>query len=196
MSETPDGQRLTAAPARAGETGVSLPQANADNLQLYLDILRQGRDHQRRLGFVQWSDTFPDPQVIARDIERGVAREVRWGGEVAGYLVLDFAGEQAYENLQGKWLLPEPFSAHPYATMHRVALASAYRGQGLASRVFAELERQALQGGAQSLRGDTHRDNKGMQYLFDKHGYTHCGTVTYPFGQRLAYEKLLQPNHL
>ena len=40
------------------------------------------------------------------------------------------------------------------------------------------------------LRIDTHRDNRIMQHLIEKHGFTYCGIIWLDDGtERLAYER-------
>ena len=40
------------------------------------------------------------------------------------------------------------------------------------------------------LRIDTHRDNRIMQHLIEKHGFTYCGIIWLEDGtERLAYER-------
>ena len=43
----------------------------------------------------------------------------------------------------------------------------------------------------QSLRADTHADNKIMQHLLEKNGFTRCGIIHVADGSpRFAYQKL------
>ena len=42
-----------------------------------------------------------------------------------------------------------------------------------------------------SMRIDTHPDNKIMQHLVERLGYTYCGDVVIE-SRRLAYEKILE----
>ena len=72
----------------------------------------------------------------------------------------------------------------PYGTVHR--LASAGRQKGVASAVLEwSLEH------CQSLRADTHADNKIMQHLLEKNGFTRCGIIHVRDGSpRYAYQKL------
>ena len=58
----------------------------------------------------------------------------------------------------------------PYGTVHR--LASAGKHKGVASAVLDwSMEH------CQSLRADTHADNKIMQHLLEKNGFTRCGVI-------------------
>ena len=64
------------------------------------------------------------------------------------------------------------------------------------SRLRSLRHRRAAQGGAsggkqKSLRADTHADNKIMQHLLEKNGFTRCGVIHVADGSpRFAYQKL------
>ena len=96
-----------------------------------------------------------------------------------------------YAAIDGAWLT----DGAPYATIHRTAVKDAYRGRGLAMEMMQLCEDLALGRGFGSVRIDTHEDNKAMQGLLRKRGYTLCGTVYLHHGperslKRLAYEKV------
>ena len=80
----------------------------------------------------------------------------------------------------GQWL----DDTLPYGTVHR--LASAGKHKGVASAVLDwSMEH------CQSLRADTHADNKIMQHLLEKNGFTRCGIIHVADGSpRFAYQKL------
>ena len=63
---------------------------------------------------------------------------------------------------------------------------------GLARRLLAECQAEARAHGAQSLRIDTHADNKIMQHTILSSGFCYCGVITQPSGaKRNAYEATL-----
>ena len=72
----------------------------------------------------------------------------------------------------------------PYGTIHR--LASAGDRRGVASEVIAWCLEHC-----ESLRADTHADNKIMQHLLEKNGFVRCGIIHVADGTpRIAYQKL------
>lgn len=49
----------------------------------------------------------------------------------------------------------------------------------------------------QSLRADTHADNKIMQHLLEKNGFARCGIIHVEDGTpRVAYQKLSATVHM
>ena len=101
--------------------------------------------------------------------------------------------EASYELVyDGKWLTGDA----SYAVFHRAAVGNDYRGMGIARQMLSCAEKLALESGFNSLRGDTHHDNKAMRKLLEKRGFVPCGTIYINGGmdaqnKRVCYEKLL-----
>ena len=71
-----------------------------------------------------------------------------------------------------------------FAFIHR--LASAGDRRGVASEVIAWCLEHC-----ESLRADTHADNKIMQHLLEENGFTKCGIIHVEDGTpRIAYQKM------
>ena len=126
----------------------------------------------------QWSAPgFPPEDLLLRDIERG-------GGFVIedrvprAYFALLPSPEPTYDRIDGAWLTDEP-----YGVIHRIASYPEDHG------IFASIIDFAAARYAH-LRIDTHRDNRIMQHLLSKHGFTCCGIIWLADGTpRLAYER-------
>ncbi len=81
--------------------------------------------------------------------------------------------------MEHKWL-----SNELYGTIHRVA--SDGQINKMLNRVICYCEKQI-----QHLRIDTHSNNKIMQHLILKNGFTQCGIIYVEDGSpRIAYEKI------
>jgi GNAT superfamily N-acetyltransferase len=90
--------------------------------------------------------------------------------------------EPVYEAMtEGGWL-----NAAPYGVIHRIAVAEAGRGKGVARFCFDFAFSRCG-----NLKIDTHRDNLPMQKALAKAGFAYCGVVYYDKvdGERLAYQK-------
>lgn len=80
----------------------------------------------------------------------------------------------------GQWLN----DTLPYGTIHR--LASAGKRPGVASDIINWCLEHC-----ESLRADTHADNKIMQHILEKNGFTKCGIIHVADGTpRIAYQRL------
>lgn len=165
---------------------LTLQQAKPEDLALCVEILGNGRDFQREQGFTQWADNFPDPNVIAEDIRQGCGFLLLKDGAVAGYQYISLAGDPSYPNLEGTWQ-----KDGCYGVIHRIAFAPQFRGQGLSGQAFEAIGAYCKERGAKSLRIDTHPDNKRMQHVLEKAGFSYRGIVILPVGLRWAYDKML-----
>ena len=135
----------------------------------------------------QWSAPgFPPEDLLLRDIARGggfvIESSVMSGltghPGLRGYFALLPSPEPTYDYIDGAWLTDEP-----YGVIHRIASYPEEHG------VFAAIIDFAAARYAH-LRIDTHRDNRIMQHLIEKHGFTYCGLIWLEDGtERLAYER-------
>ena len=126
----------------------------------------------------QWAAPgFPGEALLLRDIARGGGFVIETERIVAYFALLP-SPEPTYDYIDGAWLTEEP-----YGVIHRMASYPDAHG------IFAAIIDFAAARYAH-LRIDTHRDNRIMQHLIEKHGFTYCGIIWLEDGtDRLAYER-------
>jgi GNAT superfamily N-acetyltransferase len=146
-------------------------------------IRRRGED-----GSIQWQDGYPNPEVIALDIQKGAGNVALEECKIVAYGVILVNDEPEYERLHGKWL-----RTGDYVAVHRIAVADSHLGRGLATAMMRYAEAKAHEWGIGSVRVDTNYDNYAMLHIFDKLGFTYCGEVYFRGSPRRAYEKVLVP---
>lgn len=168
-------------------TSLSLRLAHAGEEQRAMDMLNQGKEYMRQQNLEQWDDSYPALRDVLGDIEMKQGWFLCCGDEPIAYFCATDDEEAVYSVIEGQWLT----SGSKYLTIHRLAFDSSYRGKGLASAVFSLSEEIAQEKGAVSLRVDTHGDNKIMQRVITRSGFTYCGIVYYDGSPRVAFEKLL-----
>lgn len=151
-------------------------------------ILEEGRRFQQEQGFTQWTEDYPNTDTVRQDVLAHKGYVVTVGGQLAGYLCIDFSGEPAYANIDGAWR-----SESPYAVIHRMALRETFRGNGLSGTVFRLAEALCLERGVRYIRIDTDFPNKRMQHILAKNGYEKCGIIVFQGSGKLAYDKILVP---
>lgn len=132
----------------------------------------------------QWGPTnWPPEELIHRDIREGSSYVcINNDGNVIGtfFFVYGENIEPTYNVIEdGSWI-----DDSPYGAVHRIASDGSEKGIGSFCINWAYEQ-------CGHIRIDTHGDNKVMQNLLTKLGFTHCGTIhveedNYP---RLAYEK-------
>ena len=170
-------------------------RAEIADMDALLDILEQAKAYLRESGVDQWQEGYPNREALAADIEagRGWLFECVDSGEVAGYECVAMTPEVCYREIDGAWLT----EGENYAVIHRAMAAARYRGTRLAAEMFSFAAELAAGMGRLSVRVDTHRDNKAMNRLCEKQGFTYCGVVDLGLvdpasdSLRNAYEKLL-----
>ena len=151
-----------------------------------MDILNAGRQFQREQGFIQWPDGYPDEESVRCDLRDGLGYVLKVDGVIAAYMYIGFDGDPAYPLIKGQWHYDEP-----YGVLHRVAIAENFRNLGLSQILFRLSGELVKQRGFGCLRIDTHEDNKRMQHVLTKNGFSFCGTVLQNGEPRLAYDKKL-----
>ncbi|MBR4854850.1 MAG: GNAT family N-acetyltransferase [Alistipes sp.] len=136
-------------------------------------------------GIDQWQRGYPNRTSIEKDVEAGVGMVLALGNEILAYGAVIFTGELAYDDLTGgKWL-----TNGEYAVVHRLCVSEIFVGMGFAKQFMSAAEAMAAER-VKSFRIDTHPDNKIMQNLVERMGFTYCGDVVIE-SRRLAYEKII-----
>ena len=106
----------------------------------------------------QWGDDFPPQELLEEDIDSNRLFLYVVNGQIEAVFAFILGADPTYAAIEdGQWL----DDTLPYGTVHR--LASAGKHKGVASAVLDwSMEH------CQSLRADTHADNKIMQHLLEK----------------------------
>lgn len=128
----------------------------------------------------QWEEGYPDC-VLDRDLEKGQLYVLcDQGGAVHAAFVFALGEDPTYALIEnGSWT-----SSAPYGTIHR--LGSDGRLKGVFSQCL-----EFCKGLSPYIRADTHADNRTMQHLLEKHGFTRRGIIyTHDGTPRLAYDYL------
>jgi GNAT superfamily N-acetyltransferase len=170
---------------------MNIRQSGVNDLDALMSLFAQARGTIAALGIDQWQDGYPSEAVIMRDIEKGQSYCVEIDGQICATFALIDDGEPTYDRIfDGAWLTGDA-KGH-YLAIHRVAIAVAMRGQGIAPAILSYAADAALRLGRTSLRIDTHRGNVVMRRMLEKNGFTLCGVIYIASGaERVAYEKTL-----
>ncbi|HPF53514.1 MAG TPA: GNAT family N-acetyltransferase [Clostridia bacterium] len=145
------------------------------------------------LNIDQWQDGYPEYSQIENDTAGGNCCLLTEGDAVVGALTVGFAPEAAYDNPEeGGWSCDKP-----YVVIHRSMTDPAFRGRGVAGKLFAIAEREAETHGIACVRVDTHPDNIPMRRALEKNGYEYRGKISIHHGTeqalpRVIYEKCLK----
>lgn len=165
-------------------------KAEISDLVGIMEVIEDARQYLKEQGIDQWQDGFPTEEVIVEDIIMRESYVFVEEEEVIGYMSLNLDREPSYDAIyDGAWKL----EGSDFGTIHRNAVKSTHRGQGISLRMFFLAEQVCRKNNKQSIRLDTHRDNQLMQHLATKYGYEYCGVIKLArnAGDRIAYEKVL-----
>ncbi len=149
-------------------------------------IIQQAIEQRRRDGSDQWQDGYPNADTIDRDIQRGYGQVLLRDGHIVAYAAVIFDRDPAYDTIEGHWL-----TTGEYVNIHRVAVASAAKGSGMAKSLLRLVEGLVVGRGVHSIKIDTNFDNGPMLAVLDKLGYSYCGEVLMRGAYRKAFEKVL-----
>lgn len=160
--------------------------ATPNDIESLLEIVGDAQQSLKNRGIDQWQNGYPNRESILSDISKGIGFVVLRQDEIAAYAAIIINGEPEYQHLDGKWL-----SEKDYVVIHRICVRKTYTRQGLATHLMHKAEETALSQNIHSFKIDTHKDNHYMIGLLEKEGFTYCGEIHYPHGERIAFEKLL-----
>ena len=126
----------------------------------------------------QWTDGYPSVEQLRDDIARGESYVCIEAGEIVATFVLREGRDPTYDVIyDGAWK-----NDNPYATIHRIASSGRIKG------VFGAVMDFALSK-IDTVRIDTHRDNRIMRHIVKKAGFQYCGIIHCWNGdERLAYQ--------
>ena len=125
----------------------------------------------------QWGNGYPAREMLAEDIRQGRLFAVTEDGQICGVFLFAIGNDPTYGYIEGCW-----GSDTPYGVIHRVAGI----GGGIFAAVLAYCRTQIGH-----LRIDTHADNKPMQHVLEKAGFTRRGIIYVADGTpRIAYDMI------
>ena len=174
---------------------IYLRRAQLQDLPAIMKIIDDAKELLKKNGSPQWQNGYPNQENFTQDI----AMQTNWilinDNKVVATATLQLTPEPTYRNItQGQWQQPD----EPYATIHRVAISSNYRGQGLSKLLFSNLLTVGQMQGIKNFRVDTHRSNKAMQHIAENFNFKKRGIITVNDQndpERLAYELNLGSHH-
>lgn len=166
---------------------MKIRKAQEKDLGTLMEIYARAREFMAKTGNPdQWKSSYPDEEKVRSDIAQGVCYVCVRDGEIEGVFSYLPGPDPTYRRIDdGKWM-----NEDPYGVVHRVAGRG--RVHGIADCCLKWAFEQCG-----NLRIDTHRDNRVMQHILDKNGFTACGTIYVADGSpRIAYQKVRKENFM
>lgn len=168
------------------EVKMEIRKTTFADLERVMEIYALAREFMVKTGNPdQWKTHKPQRELIEKDIEIGQSYVCIDGGKVVGVLAFIPGEDPTYKVIHGgKWK-----DNSSYAVVHRIASSGEVKGTGTFMMRWAENQ-------FPHIRIDTHRDNRVMQNMLSKLGYSYCGIIHLEDGdERLAFEKIICNNN-
>jgi ribosomal protein S18 acetylase RimI-like enzyme len=147
-------------------------KASLDDLS---DIMRVMQDTVREMhsyNNTQWDEEYPQESDFVEDIEKGELYVAERGGSLAGFICINRIEPDEYKTV--------PWSREcPSLVIHRMAVDSKCRGQGVGSELVNLAEQLATELQIDYLKTDTYSLNIKAQKLFERCGYRWVGTMSF-----------------
>lgn len=136
-------------------------------------------------GINQWSDEYPNAEVLSKDIENNELVIVLSEGRILGAFAMnEFADEDYYK---AAWQYPEL----RWCVIHRLCVSPSCHRQGVALRMMDYAESKAREEGYESIHLDTFSGNPKALSLYHKIGFNDVGEAFWPRGRFVIMEKKL-----
>lgn len=125
----------------------------------------------------QWKAGYPWRDMLEEDIRLERLYVVEQQEKICGVFMFVIGEDATYGHIEGSWR-----SSTPYGVIHRIA----GQGGGIFEAVLNFCSEKIYH-----LRIDTHADNKPMQHLVEKAGFSRRGIIYVEDGTpRIAYDRI------
>ena len=162
---------------------MDLRKAEEKEAEACYQCIEDARAYHKSMGFEQWHPDYPTLQTILDDIADSTGYAFIKDNKVIGYCCIKFGNEPAYDVIDGAWKTDKP-----YAVVHRMAFSSNARGKGLSKEAISLIKELCRKEHIDAIRVDTQEENKVMQHIVEREGFSYCGLVQFDGGPKLAYE--------
>ena len=150
-------------------------------LLLYKSVVKNMIDS----GINQWSDEYPNKEVLSADIEKGELILAVSEDKICGAFVMnEFADEDYYK---ADWQYPDL----RWCVIHRLCVNPEIHRCGLATKMMEYAETSAKSQGYGSIHLDTFSGNPKALALYHKLGFTDVGETFWARGRFVIMEKKL-----
>lgn len=166
---------------------MQIRKAKEGDIKEIMKIVNQVKAYFLKNKINQWLGDYPSEEDFRADIKNENSYILEDEGKILGIFYINIGEEKNYKKIyEGNWICKGS-----YGTIHRVAILEEEKGKGIASKIVDFCEKYCKERNANSLRIDTHRDNKSMLRCIEKNGFNKCGVIYNGNDERVAFEKIL-----
>lgn len=166
---------------------MEITQARHGDALTIMDLFKECIGDMAANGLFQWDDTYPNINIVTKDMESGTLFNSIDKGKCTGVITLNEEQPVEYGGLD--WT-PNTSRA---LVVHRLAVHPDWQKQGLGNKLMDYAEKFAVQNGYAAIRLDTYSINKKAVSFYEHRGYKKVGEVYFPHRQLpfFCYEKLV-----
>ena len=145
---------------------MNIRKATLKDLPRLLEIYAHARSEMiKNNNPLQWGNREPEESKIVSCINMGFHYVIENNGDICGAFSLIPGRDPTYTHIDGAWL-----NDLPYLTIHTIASNNTVKGVLKAAIDYGFSQ-------CNTIRIDTHIDNKIMIHLLEKYGFTFCGVI-------------------
>ncbi len=163
---------------------IEIRQANLVDITGLMDLVKACIANMQSQGIDQWDDVYPDRGIIQRDVDGGAVFIACVAGVIAGMATLNEHQDPEYTDV------PWRFLGRP-AVIHRLMVAPAAEGKGIARALMRFLEARGEGLGYNCVRLDVFVQNPRAVRFYELSSYHRAGQVRFRKGNFFCYEKIL-----
>lgn len=166
-------------------------RAQNSDVDKIVQILNDAISFLKESGSSQWQSGYPNRATVEDDIKNGCAWVLTVDNEVAGYAAVVIGRDSNYAKIDGEW----NNDVDSYATIHRIAISSKFRGMHLTQFFLSNIISLTYAQEIHNFRIDTGEKNKIVQHIATSHNFIKRGIIQVddPINpDRLAYELNIQ----
>ena len=163
-----------------------ITKAKINDIPGIMEIISTTVEEMKSYNNTQWDENYPQAKDFEKDIETGDLYVEIQEGHIRGFICVNYIEPIEYKDL--KWS-----SNDKCMVVHRMAVNSKFRNNGVGSKLMSFAEELAIRSGVKYLKTDTYSINTKMNSLFKKSNYKFVGEMSFlgkeaPF---YCYEKIL-----
>lgn len=165
-----------------------LRKASVKDIQSIMKIVDNAKISLKNSNISQWQDGYPNEKDFLSDIKNNNFYVYELDKNILGISAIISGPDKDYKKIyEGNWLTGN--NNDNYIVLHRIAVDEKNKRKKIASLIIKEAINMAKIKKYESIRVDTHRDNKAMQNLLVKNNFIKCGIVYIDNkNERIAFE--------
>ena len=164
---------------------ITFRKATTEDLPQVLLLYKAVVQNMLQSGINQWSDEYPNIEVLSADIDRGELILGVLDEQIVSAYVMNCDADPDYYNAD--WQYPDA----NWCVVHRLCVSPAFHRQGLATCIMEYVEQTAKEQGFESIHLDTFSGNPKALNLYHKLGFVDVGEAFWPRGRFVIMEKKL-----